>query len=542
MNKNRDKKVLVLDDQRDSLIMLRRILEEMKYENIELVTSAENGLELIEACKEKPFDIILSDYNMGERMNGQQLLEELVRRNLLEYSTIFIMVSAETSKEMVLSALECRPDACISKPFNFKTVSNKINRLLKEKNVLQPVFEAQKMGDFSEAIVTCREIVNSSPAPGLTLLRFFGNMLLEYKEYQEAYDQFQKCMPSNPPDWVVTGQARALMGLDQEEQAMEVLEGLVNTITTELKAYDLLAELKLKMNRPADAQLILSKAIALSPNIFTRQHSYAQLCLDNSDTDSAIRSSKHAIKLARFTSHNSPDNYVALAQAQIAHADNLGSSDSKKMVNEALKNLAVAADDRRASDWIRISVKLGETLQKRREGDADEASAPLEQAERSAVATARYSKDELPTIIGCIKQFYELGSPDTANYILKRLSEIFSEDPEVLNRLDRVSAEPITPNGRRKATKINKEGVLLYKSRDFEGAKEKFSEGITMFPQSAELHLNYILIIISIMESQGSDSTLENECHKSIELVKKLDVAMRYNERLSKYSRRLSGV
>ena len=540
--RSKDKKVLVIDDQRDSLLMLKHILQEMKYEDIEFLTSAEQALKLIESRKSKPFDIILSDYNMGERMNGQQLLEELTRRNLMGYSTIFIMVTAETSKEMVLSALECRPDAYITKPFNFKGISNKINLLLQEKNVLQPVFKALKDGDFAVAINTCRDIVNSRSEAKLSLLRFFGDMLIEGKEYQEAYEQFEKCMPSNPPDWAVLGQACALMGLGEDERAEEVLEGLINTITTELKAYDLLAELKLYNHKSVDAQKILSKAIALSPNTFVRQRNFAQLCLDNGDTDSAIRSSKHALKIAQYTSNNSPNNYVTLAQAQIAHADQLGPTDSKKIVNEALKNLAVAAEDKRASDWIGISVNLGEAIQQKRYGDTVEANTLLEKAENKAADTVHYTKEELPSIIGCINNFYELGASEAASHILKRLCEVFSEDSEVLHRLDRVSNEPVTPGGRRMAAEINAKGGQLYKAGDFDVAIDKFREGINMFPRSAELHLNYLLVAISKMEAHGDNSELNEECRKSIGVVKKLDINGQHEKRLAKLLQRLGGV
>ena len=52
--RSKDKKVLVIDDQRDSLLMLKHILQEMKYEDIEFLTSAEQALKLIESRKSKP--------------------------------------------------------------------------------------------------------------------------------------------------------------------------------------------------------------------------------------------------------------------------------------------------------------------------------------------------------------------------------------------------------------------------------------------------------------------------------------------------------
>ena len=185
---------------------------------------------------------------------------------------------------------------------------------------------------------------------------------------------------------------------------------------------------------------------------------------------------------------------------------------------------------------------LGETLQKKRSGDINEHYNLLEQAEHRALESVQFPKEELPCILGCAKQFHALGSVETANHILKRLGEIFSEDAEVLARLDRVSNEPVTAAGKRKAAAINSDGISLYKSGDFEAALAKFKEGIGIFPRSAEFHLNYILSAVSKMESLGRDTGLADKCYESIELIKKLDDSEQYKERLSKMAKRLNAI
>jgi hypothetical protein len=56
-------------------------------------------------------DFVLQDFHLDGKKNGQQVLEDLMSEKLISHEAVFVMVTAETSQAMVLSALEHEPDA-----------------------------------------------------------------------------------------------------------------------------------------------------------------------------------------------------------------------------------------------------------------------------------------------------------------------------------------------------------------------------------------------------------------------------------------------
>lgn len=68
--------ILLVDDNRDGLLVRRSLLEELGY-SVEIARSGEEGLKLFEAS---PFDVVVADYRMP-RMNGAELIQRIRTTN-----------------------------------------------------------------------------------------------------------------------------------------------------------------------------------------------------------------------------------------------------------------------------------------------------------------------------------------------------------------------------------------------------------------------------------------------------------------------------
>ena len=66
------KRILVIDDDPDTCDFLREIFEDQGWR----VSAAVRAEDALSAVKTEPFDLIVSDINLGGRMNGVQLLKE----------------------------------------------------------------------------------------------------------------------------------------------------------------------------------------------------------------------------------------------------------------------------------------------------------------------------------------------------------------------------------------------------------------------------------------------------------------------------------
>lgn len=118
-------KILIVDDYKTMLRIVRNLLKQNGYENVEEAT---DGAAALAKLKESRFDLIISDWNM-EPMNGLELLKA-VRADEELKDIPFIMVTAESKTENVLAAKEAKVSNYIVKPFNAATLKQKLDTVL----------------------------------------------------------------------------------------------------------------------------------------------------------------------------------------------------------------------------------------------------------------------------------------------------------------------------------------------------------------------------------------------------------------------------
>jgi len=119
--------VLIVDDYKTMLRIVRNLLRQLCFNN---VNEATDGSMALEVLRSGPHGLVISDWNM-EPMTGLQLLRE-VRADPKLKSTPFIMVTAESKSENVIAAKEAGVSNYIVKPFNAETLKSKMVSVLGE--------------------------------------------------------------------------------------------------------------------------------------------------------------------------------------------------------------------------------------------------------------------------------------------------------------------------------------------------------------------------------------------------------------------------
>ena len=119
--------ILIVDDYKTMLRIIRNLLRQLGFANIEEATDGSMALQMLRAGN---FGLVNSDWNM-EPMTGLQLLRE-VRNDPKLKSTPFIMVTAESKTENVIAAKEAGVSNYIVKPFNAETLQGKMVSVLGE--------------------------------------------------------------------------------------------------------------------------------------------------------------------------------------------------------------------------------------------------------------------------------------------------------------------------------------------------------------------------------------------------------------------------
>jgi two-component system chemotaxis response regulator CheY len=113
--------VLVVDDYSTMIRIIRNLLKQLGFENID---DASDGSEALNKMRGKKYGLVISDWNM-EPMTGYDLLRE-VRADVNLATTPFIMITAESKTENVIAAKKAGVNNYIVKPFNAATLKTKI--------------------------------------------------------------------------------------------------------------------------------------------------------------------------------------------------------------------------------------------------------------------------------------------------------------------------------------------------------------------------------------------------------------------------------
>lgn len=123
---DKNMKVLIVDDYNTMLRILRNLLKQLEFNNVEEASDGQQALDKVRA--EGDYGLIISDWNM-EPMTGISFLREVRADDNLKHIP-FIMVTAESKSENVIAAKEAGVSNYIVKPFNAETLKAKMVSVL----------------------------------------------------------------------------------------------------------------------------------------------------------------------------------------------------------------------------------------------------------------------------------------------------------------------------------------------------------------------------------------------------------------------------
>jgi two-component system chemotaxis response regulator CheY len=122
---DKDMNVLIVDDYKTMLRIIRNLLKQIDFNNVDEAT---DGAEALSMLRKGNYGLVISDWNM-QPMTGLQLLQE-VRADGKLRSVPFIMITAESKAENVVAAKQAGVSNYIVKPFNAETLRGKIEKVL----------------------------------------------------------------------------------------------------------------------------------------------------------------------------------------------------------------------------------------------------------------------------------------------------------------------------------------------------------------------------------------------------------------------------
>lgn len=306
--------VLIIEDSSTVRQGLRAMLSMANITRSDAVSSASEGRQRLKA---KRFDVVLCDYNLGEGMNGQELLEAMRRTGTLPLSTIWIMITGERKYERVVAAAEMAPDDYILKPFNSKVLLDRMSAAFKRKQFLFQAHSLLEAGKVDEAIDKLAELLEiaGSSAERIDASRLRAELLVSEGRQSEALHIYQELLTQRIIPWAKMGVARIYADQGLSGESSELLKEVIQDAPLYTDAYDLLAQNLIDDGQYKDAVDVLEKAVNISPRNFHRLRSCGTAALRSGDPEKGAQYLQRAVEIGKHNNFFGPEILVDLLQA-----------------------------------------------------------------------------------------------------------------------------------------------------------------------------------------------------------------------------------
>ncbi|MGZ4970271.1 MAG: response regulator [Methylobacter sp.] len=484
------KKILVVEDQ---AIMRETIKHILGSFGARFIVEAENGINAITAMRIDRFDIVLCDYNLLRGKSGQQVLEEARHLKLLPVKAIFIMVTCEQSQEMVLTALDNKPDDYLIKPFNRLQLLSRIERCYARKKYLASIENEIDSGNLYLAIQNCQKLLQlDDKKMRLHLLKILAELTIKVGDFKTAEEIYQDILQERELPWARLGLGVVAFFLGYYDQAIKTFQDLIEQYPVMLEAYDWLVKAHESMGNDEHAVASLNSAVILSPMSILRQKKLAVLADKTENFAVAKKAYAATIKLGKNSIHGSSADYSGLANVHL----------KSNAANEALKILYELNQRSHNDPEAKLRAALLENEIHQTKGN----KALAQQAYDKAFKLNEQYNSQIPRELRLeiAKTFYLNGNSEICDEILNNLIKTNIDDKffirDVVTMCNAVisenHAETLIQQIKKELVDINNKGVSLFQEGDIKGALAIFEKAIAKMPDNHTIILNMIKIII----------------------------------------------
>lgn len=533
---------LVIDDFGDMRTMIKGLLRSLGAQDID---AARDGREAVELMEKRSYDVVLCDYNLGKGKDGQQVLEEARKRRLINVATVFVMITAENSRDMVMGAVEYEPDSYLSKPFTKDLLQSRLARLFQRKADLKQINTALERNEHERAITLLERRLAEKPKNAGELLKLMAETCLQAGKHERALQIYETQLATRELPWARLGLGKVQYAKKQYLDAKETFEHLLGSFRTFMAAYDWLAKTQQAIGASGDAQATLSNALALSPKAIQRQQALGELAMNNDDFVVAEQAFDKAVKLGTNSVYRHPSMYSGLARSRSAQGRH----------DEALQT--VSEIDRKFDDeTARFYAATAEATVKQAQGDVAGAAEAMRRAEEVHQGNAGAFPPSLSLELA--KAAAALGLKDRAADIMRDAVQNNHDDDEFMvvaaaaYREADLSDDPesLIQGIRQYVVKMNNKGVGLIKERRFDEAIKLFREAAEGMSSNKVINLNMALACVMKMEHAGIDTESMGWARRYLDRTRQLspddagltEVLRRYQTLLSAGGKRSHGI
>lgn len=524
----KDVSILVVEDQRPFLVLLKGLLSNLGAKDVMMATQADQAIKF---CRNHKVDIVVCDLHLGSnKKNGYELYQELMHRKLLPTTAVFLLISADAARPVVLGSLEHSPDDYLLKPFSQAQLTNRLNKAWQKKQFFHDVYNALADSQYSVAQTLLETLPETLPEnTGIPAIYYREYVHLRIETYwaQRNYSGAIKLLQSEtdllPSQWAQLALGKSYLAKREFQLAIKCASKVLELNRYDPDAHDIIAQAKSALNFPEEAMDNMRLALKYSPYSLARQQLASQIALKNGDYPLLVESSLATWQLSKNTIFKRISywcNHIGYLLDAAEAAEN--KTQRHRFQQEALLLVQRGRQDDailRLDEPFDIDI-FTDIVSAR----VDVIDGKLIDAKKTIMASqisieSRFTEYPASLAPGSIQTLLNLGEFEEVRRVLDTLKKEKTElDSGSQKLIARFSEE--AKDGEDKYTHINRRGIQLYQEEKFAEAKEAFTAALGLSPVNTGIALNLLQCQVKLFAQSGKlDPILVKEARQVYKIV-----------------------
>lgn len=491
-------KILLIED----YAAMRASIKEMLYRggNAHHISSVDNAATALLTMEKESFTIVLCDYNLGIGQTGQQLLEEVKYRKLLPSNAIFIMVTAEQSPSMVLSAMDNKPDEYLIKPFNTTQLLSRIEKQLIRKAYFADIDAAIDIDDLPVAIAHCDKLLRQrDPKMRTQLLKVRAELSTNVGDFKTAEQCYQEVLAQRDLAWAKHGLGIIAYLQHNFVTAIDLFNEVLESAPMMIENYDWLTKAYESVEKLREAQKSILQAVELSPQAILRQRKLALLAEQLGNDQLAFKAYRSAIRFGTYSIHKSSLDFARLAKLYYKF-NNL--EDAFKIIKEMRRVFRhnLEAELRAVCLEAEIYFKQHKLI--------------LCENAYARIRPITKQNKNIPKnlLLDIIEIHHSLGNLNASNSLLENVIGNYVDDDDFMKALvdrhksfskDDFYADQLYMRTKLELLEVNNHGVNLFKQGEISSALVLLETAHNKTPNNKVILLNLIKILLQDIKESG---------------------------------------
>ncbi|MCB6182687.1 response regulator [Leeia sp. TBRC 13508] len=488
-------KYLIVESMPEARQTLVNALTTLGITKVEHVGRSDDALQRISNGQ---YDVVLCELTINHRYDGLYLLDELRTKQLIKPSMVFMMVSAEASSRLVVSAAELSPDEYLLKPFSAEALRLRIERAFYKKQHFRLVDEAIAKKDYAKALALCDIRIKDSDLFSGEFLKLKARLYFQMGDAKLAGEIYRMILAKKPLPWAQIGLGKALFLQGLPEKAQHVFEEVIASYPFAMEAYDGLANCMIARNDTLGAQALLQKALNLSPAMIVRLRQFGAVARSNEDWERVAFAYASSIDLGQFTFHHHPLDYAQLSHAQLAQGD-------YHAAEQSMLKLAKVFDTPESKLLYKVAqgrITFGRGELRKANQWIDEAISQVKQSKERVSETV---------VIELAGACYATDRQEEAGALIEEVLLNHADRTEVMMHVELMfrsigheeHGKALIVKHRSAIEEMNRFAAFMKEKGDLEGAVLHFLAAVGDRPHNVTILLNAINALLAFVENNG---------------------------------------